>query len=99
MKPGAYFINTARGPMVDYDALYESLTSSHLRGAALETFAAEPPPADLPLLKLENVTLTPHIAGCSRETVRRAAEMISTDIARWFAGEEPLHCFNPESLR
>ena len=67
MKRGAYFVNTARGPMVDYDALYRALTDGHLRGAALETFASEPPPPDWPLLKLPNVTLTPHIAGCSVE--------------------------------
>ena len=73
MKKGAYFINTARGPMVDYDALYEALRGNHLRGAMLETFAIEPPPSDWPLLKLENVTLTPHIAGASLKTVRIAA--------------------------
>ena len=73
MKRGAYFINTARGPMVDYDALYEALRSGHMRGAMLETFWQEPPPADAPLLKLPNVTLTPHIAGASLKTVRHAA--------------------------
>ena len=72
MKKGAYFINTARGPMVDYDALYDALRSQHLRGAMLETFAVEPPPANWPLLRLENVTLTPHIAGASLKTVRIA---------------------------
>src|SRR6185503_18690004 len=60
MKAGAYFINTARGPMVNYDDLYVALRDWHLRGAMLETFWLEPPPADAPLLKLENVTLTPH---------------------------------------
>ena len=71
MKRGAYFMNTARGPMVDYDALYRALVDGHLAGAALETFAMEPPPPDWPLLRLPNVTLTPHIAGCSRESVHR----------------------------
>jgi D-3-phosphoglycerate dehydrogenase len=99
MKAGAYFINTARGPMVDYEALYRALTSGHLGGAGLETFAVEPTPPGLPLLKLSNVTLTPHIAGCSRESVDRAAEMVSRDIALWYAGKAPLNCCNPTVLK
>ena len=70
MKAGAYFINTARGPMVNYDDLYHALKSGHVRGAMLETFWQEPPPPDAPLLRLDNVTLTPHIAGASTTTVR-----------------------------
>jgi D-3-phosphoglycerate dehydrogenase len=99
MKRGAYFINTARGPMVDYDALYRALKKGHLAGAGLETFAAEPPPTDLPLLKLENVTLTPHIAGCSRDSALLAADMVARDIANWYSGKTPAHCFNPEVLK
>ena len=87
MKDGAYFINTARGPLVDYDALYDALTGGKLRGAMLETFAIEPPPAGWPLLALDNVTLTPHIAGASLTTVRRAAAMIAEEIRRFVAGE------------
>jgi D-3-phosphoglycerate dehydrogenase len=99
MKRGAYFINTARGPMVDYDALYRALKNGHLAGAGLETFAVEPPPPDLALLKLENVTLTPHIAGCSKESVNRAAEMVSQGIAHWYSGKVPFNCFNSEVLK
>jgi D-3-phosphoglycerate dehydrogenase len=91
MKPGAYFINTARGPMVNYDDLYQALKSRHIRGAMLETFWLEPPPADSPLLKLDNVTLTPHIAGASTTTVRIAARMIAEEIRRHGAGEPPLN--------
>ena len=98
MKRGAYFINTARGPMVDYDALYRVLADGHLAGAGLETFALEPPPPDWPLLRLPNVTLTPHIAGCSKQSVHLAAELVCADIAAWYAGERPLNCANPEVL-
>ena len=91
MKPGAYFINTARGPMVNYDDLYGALKSRHIRGAMLETFWLEPPPVESPLLKLDNVTLTPHIAGASTTTVRIAARMIAEEIRRHGAGEPPLN--------
>jgi D-3-phosphoglycerate dehydrogenase len=91
MKRGAYFINTARGPMVNYDDLYEALASRHVRGAMLETFWQEPPPPDAPLLKLDNVTLTPHIAGASTTTVRIAARLAAQEVRRWLAGEPPLN--------
>lgn len=91
MKPGAVFVNTARGPMVDYDALYDALVRNHLGGAMLETFAIEPPPTDLPLLQLPNVTLTPHIAGASVRTVTYAAEQAAEEVRRYIAGEHPMN--------
>lgn len=91
MKPGSVFVNTARGPMVDYPALRAALESGHLRGAALETFAVEPCDPDDPLLRLPNVTLTPHIAGASLQTVRRAAAMVAEELRRHLAGEPPLN--------
>jgi D-3-phosphoglycerate dehydrogenase len=90
-KKGAIFINTARGPMVDYEALYEALASGHLGGAMLDTFAVEPVPADWPLLQLPNVTLTPHIAGASVRTVTFAAEQAAEEVRRFLAGEPPLN--------
>jgi D-3-phosphoglycerate dehydrogenase len=87
MKKGSWFINTARGPMVNYDDLHAVLVSGHLRGAMLETFWQEPPPADAPILKHPKVTLTPHIAGASTTTVRIAAAMVAEEIRRWQAGE------------
>lgn len=87
MKPGSYLVNTARGPLVDYDALHEKLKSGHIRGAALETFPVEPVPRDWPLLKCPNVTLTPHIAGASKTTATRAAKTVADDIGRWLRGE------------
>jgi D-3-phosphoglycerate dehydrogenase len=91
MRPGTIFVNTARGPLVDYDALHDALESGHLLGAMLETFAVEPAPADWPLLKLPNVTLTPHIAGASVRTVTFAAEQAAEEVRRYLAGEPPLN--------
>lgn len=91
MKRGAYFVNTARGPLVDYAALTEALKSRHLRGAAIETFAIEPTPPDMELLRLDNVTLTPHIAGASVRTVKVAAEAAAEEVRRYLAGEGPLN--------
>ena len=91
MKRGAFFINTARGPMVNYEDLYQALASRHLRGAMLETFWLEPPPRDAALLQLDNVTLTPHIAGASTTTVKIAARMAAEEVRRYLAGEPPLN--------
>lgn len=91
MKRGSYFINTARGPMVNYEDLRRALESRHIRGAMLETFWQEPTPPDAPLLRLDNVTLTPHIAGASTTTVRIAARMVAEEVRRRLAGEPPLN--------
>lgn len=99
MKPGAYFINTARGSLVEYDALYEALRSGRLAGAALDCFAEEPIPPGNPLFELDNVTITPHIAGSSRETAHRAADMVSEDLANFFAGRPLKYCFNQKELQ
>lgn len=91
MRSGTVFVNTARGPLVDYAALYDALASGHLGGAAIETFAVEPAPPDWPLLRLPNVTLTPHIAGASVRTVTVAAEAAAEEVRRYAAGEPPLN--------
>lgn len=87
MKPGALFVNTARGPLCDYDALYTALTDGTLGSAMMETFSVEPVPADWPLLQLPNITLTPHIAGASVRTVTYAAEQAAEEVRRYLAGE------------
>jgi len=91
MKPGVILINTARGPLVDYDALYEALVSGQIASAMLETFAVEPVPSDWPLLQLPNVTLTPHIAGASVRTVTYAAEQAAEEVRRYLAGLPPVN--------
>ncbi len=87
MKPDATLINTARGPLMDYDALLDVMASGHLRGAMLETFAVEPVPPDWPLLQLPNVTLTPHIAGASVKTVTFAAKVAAEDVHNYLSGQ------------
>ena len=87
MKPDATLINTARGPLLDYDALFKVMREGHLRGAMLETFAVEPVQPNWPLLQLPNVTLTPHIAGASVKTITYAAEMAAEEVRRYLAGE------------
>lgn len=87
MKPDATLVNTARGPLVDYEALTTVMQEGHLRGAMLETFGIEPVPQDWPLLKLPNVTLTPHIAGASVHTVHYAANLAAEEVRRYLAGE------------
>jgi D-3-phosphoglycerate dehydrogenase len=89
MKKGALLVNTARGPLCDYEALCTALTDGPLGGAMLETFAVEPVPADWPLLSLPNVTLTPHIAGASVRTITHAAEQAAEEVRRFVAGEPP----------
>lgn len=87
MKKGSYFINTARGPLVNYDDLLKYLENNHLAGAALDTFDIEPLPAEHPLRKLNNVTLTPHIAGASIRTIYYAAEVIAQDLKNFIDGK------------
>jgi D-3-phosphoglycerate dehydrogenase len=67
MKPSAYFINTARGPIVQYDALLAALREGRIAGAGLDVFEVEPVPAESPLLRMPNVILTSHIASYSEE--------------------------------
>lgn len=86
MKSDALFVNTARGPLVNYDDLYQALIDGVIGSAMLETFNVEPVPEDWPLLKLPNVTLTPHIAGASVKTVTYAAEQVATELDRYFNG-------------
>jgi phosphoglycerate dehydrogenase-like enzyme len=89
MKPGAILINTARGPLVDAVALVSALRSGHIAAAGLDVYAEEPVPADSPLLDLDNVVLTPHVAWLTPETFDRSFA-VAVQNCRRLAGNEPL---------
>jgi phosphoglycerate dehydrogenase-like enzyme len=86
MKPGAIFLNTARGPIVDEEALVEALASGRLAGAGLDVFEVEPLPPGHPLTRLENVVLTPHSAGVTPETLEAGLRMALENVENFLAG-------------
>jgi D-3-phosphoglycerate dehydrogenase len=87
MKPTAYLINTARGPIVDEAALLAALQARKIAGAGLDTYSQEPLPTDHPLRKLDNVVLTPHLGYVTAENYRRYYREMVEDIAAWLKGE------------
>ena len=87
MKPGAILINTARGGLVDNDALAAALSDGRLAAAGLDTFAAEPVDAGDPLLHLDNALLTPHVAWLTPETIDRSLAIAADNVRRLAAGE------------
>jgi D-3-phosphoglycerate dehydrogenase len=97
MKPGAYFVSTARGGIHDEAALADALACGHLGGAGLDVWDPEPPPLSHPLLQFDNVVATFHTAGVSREARRNMAALAATQILELLSGQQrPSRLVNPE---
>jgi phosphoglycerate dehydrogenase-like enzyme len=98
MKPSAYLINTARGPIVDERALYAALSENRIAGAGLDVFDQEPTPPDNPILTLDNVIVTPHSICFTDECLRRLAESAFGAAVAVARGQQPAHMVNPDVL-
>jgi D-3-phosphoglycerate dehydrogenase len=95
MKPSAFLINTSRGGVVDQPALVAALRGKRLAGAGLDVLDPEPPPADDPILALDNVILSPHVAWYSEESRERVTTEAAREVVRVLRGERPLSPVNP----
>jgi D-3-phosphoglycerate dehydrogenase len=96
MKPTAFLINTARGGIVDTEALYRALHAKRIAGAGLDVFEGEPLRADSPLRTLENVYLSPHTAGSTADARRLSGAAAAENLIRALRGERPDGIVNPE---
>lgn len=96
MKPTAYLVNTSRGGTIDTEALVHALRTKQIAGAGLDVSDPEPLPDGHPLFSIENVILTPHIAGAAPEMIARAGEMSAADTVRALTGARPRNLVNPE---
>ena len=96
MKRTAFFLNVARGGIIDEKALYRALQERWIAGAGLDVLRQEPPPKDEPLLKLDNVVVTPHIAWNTKEAERRLINQLNQIITSVLHHEFPINVVNPE---
>lgn len=87
MKQTSYLVNTARGPIVDENALFETLKARKIAGAAVDVFSVEPLPVDHPFRKLDNLVLTPHLGYVTEESFRSHYCQMVEGIDAWFKGE------------
>ena len=99
MKGSAYFINTARAALVDYDALFKVLKERKIAGAALDVYPTEPLPTDSPFRTLSNVVLSPHLAGATREVVEHHSKMVVDDLLGLLDGKVATRIANPEVMQ
>jgi D-3-phosphoglycerate dehydrogenase len=94
MKPTAYLINTSRGRVIDEEALIKALEEKKIAGAGLDVFIEEPVSLDNPLLKFDNVIVTPHCAGNSIEALEKTSLMVAEEVVRILNGEVPKNLVN-----
>jgi glycerate dehydrogenase len=87
MKPTAFLVNTARGPLVDEAALAAALNAGQIAGAAVDVLSVEPPPASNPLLTAKNCVITPHVAWATRDARRRLIDVTAANLAAFAAGQ------------
>jgi D-3-phosphoglycerate dehydrogenase len=98
MKKSAYFINTARGELVEEQALIDLLLQKKISGAALDVFLKEPLPLDSPFMKMNNVILAPHVAGSTWESNVRIAESAAMSVMDVWEGRKPEFIYNKDML-
>ncbi len=96
MKPTSILVNTARGPIIDPAALRRALPRGAIAAAALDVTEPEPIPPDSPLLELDNLIITPHIASASIQTRDKVAAMAAANLIAGLKGERLPHCVNPQ---
>ena len=97
LRPGAFLINVARGPVVNEAALLDSLRSGRIAGAALDVFDTQPLPDSHPLWQLPQVLLTPHVAGLTEDSMLAMGSQAALAVEHLLRGEVPPHCINPEA--
>ncbi|GAA4865206.1 2-hydroxyacid dehydrogenase [Saccharopolyspora rosea] len=98
LPEGAVLVNSARGGLLDYAPLPDLLKSGRLGALAVDVYDIEPPPRDWPLFDAPNVITTPHLAGATRQTAHRAAEIVAGEVARFLNGQRPRFVANPDVL-
>lgn len=98
MPDDAYFVNTARAALIQDGALISALKTNEIQGAAVDVYSQEPIHRDHPLLSMDDVVTTPHIASAAQEVIDRHSALIVQDISSIVCGDDPMHVVNPQTL-